>query len=375
MDAFYAAIEQRDRPELRGLPVIVGGAGKRGVVATASYEARTFGVRSAMPGARAHQLCPQGVFVAPRMKVYAEVSRQVQEIFESFTPLVEPLSLDEAFLDVTASRALFGDGEAIARELKARVREATELTVSVGVAACKFVAKIASDLKKPDGLIAVSPGEEAAFLAALPVSRLWGAGRVTQERFASLGLRTIAEVQRLSREDLVSIFGEATGDHLHRLCRGDDDRAVVPDRDAKSISHETTFGDDLADDDACRRVLLELSEGVGRRLRRHGLRGATVKLKLRFPPFTTITRQSKLARPTFDDLVIHRAAVALFDAAREAGRPVRLLGVGVSDLRDAGAARQAGLFEGRRDESPDRLLRAIDAIRKRFGDDAIQHGK
>jgi DNA polymerase-4 len=374
MDAFYAAIEQRDRPELRGRPVIVGGEGRRGVVATASYEARRFGVRSAMPGGRARALCPDGIFVAPRMDVYAAVSAQVFDIFERYTPLVEPLSLDEAFLDVTGCEALFGDGAAIAARIRADVRKETALTVSVGVATTKYVAKVASDLRKPDGLVVVPAGGERAFLEPLPVGRLWGAGPVTQERLKQAGIATIGDVARLPRERLLALVGEAGAEHYHALANGIDPRTVEPDRDAKSISHETTFDEDVRDDETIRRVLVELSEAVGRRLRRHGIRGEVVRLKLRYPPFETHTRQKKLAAPTDDDLAIFRTAKALLDAARAPGRPVRLLGVGVAGLLEGPQPRQGFLFEEPRVAAKSRdVLRAMDAIRDKFGDDAIGH--
>jgi DNA polymerase IV len=374
MDAFYASIEQRDDPGLRGKPVIVGGEGRRGVVATASYEARRFGVRSAMPGSRARKLCPAGIFVTPRMDVYAAVSEQVLAIFERYTPLVEPLSLDEAFLDVTGSRALFGDGAAIAARIRADVREGTRLTVSVGVATSKYVAKVASDLRKPDGLVVVPAGEERSFLAPLPVGRLWGAGPVTQKRLMELGIGTIGDVQRLSRAELVAAVGEAAAEHYHALALGLDPREVETAREAKSLSHETTFRDDVAGDEELRRVLLELAEAVGRRLRRHGIRGEVVRLKLRYPPFETHTRQRKLEAPTDDDMVIYRTAKALLGEARPSSRPVRLIGVGVADLTSGPQPRQALLFdEPRAKERSRSLLRAMDAIRDRFGDDAIGH--
>src|SRR5262245_16991549 len=241
MDAFYAAIEQRDDPRLRGQPVMVGGDEPRQVVATASYEARKFGVHSAMPGVRARQLCPHGIFVAPRMDVYMAVSAQVTAVFARYTDAIEPLSLDEAFLDVSSSTALFGDGAAIAAAIKRDVRAATELSVSVGVATNKFVAKVASDLQKPDGLVVVAPGTERAFLAPLRTGLLWGVGPKTQERLERAGLRTIGDVQRRSREQLVAAFGASFGEHLHALSNGLDVRAVEPHRTAKSIGHELTF--------------------------------------------------------------------------------------------------------------------------------------
>jgi DNA polymerase-4 len=236
MDAFFAAVEQRDRPELRGKPVIVGGTGRRGVVSTASYEARVYGVHSAMPMAQARELCPDGVFVPGRMAVYVAVSRQVRAVFEEFTPQVEPLSLDEAFLDVTGSRALFGDGERIGQQLRARVRERTGLTISVGVATSKYVAKVASDVDKPDGLTVVAPGAEAAFLAPLPLRRLWGAGPRTQQRLLDLGYHTLGDLQALDRAAMDRLFGENSGGHYFELCRGVDAREVEVDREGSTIS-------------------------------------------------------------------------------------------------------------------------------------------
>jgi len=378
MDAFYAAVEQREEPSIRGRPVIVGGLGRRGVVSTASYEARKFGVHSALPMARARELCPQGVFLKPRGKVYEKVSRQVQAVFAEFTPLVEPLSLDEAFLDVTGSEALFGDGEQIAEKIKERVIEMTGLTVSVGVASCKFVAKVASDLDKPDGLVVAPVGSEAEFLAPLPVRFLWGAGRVTQDKMRQLGLETIADVQALPLDRLIESLGKSAGEHFHELSFGRDPRAVEPARPAKSISHEVTFDQDLVDREPCLGVLLRLSEGVGKRLRRAGTEARVLRLKLRFPPFETLTRQRRFERPSSDDLIIYRIARELFDEARPDRRPVRLLGVAAGDLVAAATdgPSQGQLF-GAAPESEDarKILEAMDQIREKFGDRAIRHGR
>ena len=372
MDAFFAAIEQRDRPELRGKPVIVGGAGPRQVVSTASYEARRFGVHSAMPGVRAKQLCPHGIFVVPRMAAYAEASAQVRAVFERFTDLVEPLSLDEAFLDVTGSRALFGDGPVIARRIKDEVFAATGLTVSVGVATSKYVAKVASDLQKPDGLVVVPPGEERAFLAPLPTSRLWGIGPTTQQKLERAGLRTIADVQARSERQLVQAFGDNLGPHLFVLANGLDPREVEPLREAKSIGHEMTFAEDLDSVEEVRDTLLQLCQMVGRRLRRDGVRGTVVRLKLRHPDFTTLSRQRKVA-PTADDLVLHRTACELLDACWS-GRPsVRLLGVTAANLVGFDAPVQGGLFAPP-PQQRDKLLAAMDRIRDRHGEDAVRHG-
>jgi DNA polymerase IV len=372
MDAFYAAIEQRDRPELRGKPVIVGGSGPRQVVSTCSYEARKFGVHSAMPGAQAKLRCPNGIFVTPRMEHYAAVGAQVREIFERYTDLVEPLSLDEAFLDVTGSRALFGEGEAIGRAIKRDVFAETQLRVSVGVASSKYVAKVASDLRKPDALVVVPPGEERAFLAPLSVSRLWGVGPATQQQLERAGLRTIADVQSRSLSQLVQAFGDNLGEHLHVLANGLDARDVEPEREVKSIGHELTFVEDLRTAEQVREVLLQLSEMVGRRLRREGVRASVVRLKLRHPDFTTLSRQRKVSA-TADDLELYRVACELL-AACWPGRPgVRLLGVTGAGLVEGAAPVQGALF-AQAPKKRDQLLKAMDAIRDRHGESAVRHG-
>jgi DNA polymerase IV len=368
MDAFYAAVEQRDRPELRGKPVVVGGIGPRSVVSTASYEARKFGVRSAMPGAEARRKCPHAIFVAPRMDVYAAVAAEIRAVFESYTDLVEPLSLDEAFLDATASRALFGDGESIARRLKNDVRRKTGLTVSVGVASNKFVAKIASDLRKPDGLVVVPFGSEEAFLDPLPVSRFWGAGAKALERFATLDLRTIGDVRRRSEGDLVAAFGATTARRFFEQARGLDRRPVVPDREAKSIGRETTFETDVVSGDVLRATLLKLCDDVGRRLRADGFAASTIRLKLRDPDFTTRGRQRRV-EPTSDDAAIYKVARDLFDALWDKRTGVRLLGVSAASLSTETAV-QGRLFESE-DKKGSRVAVAVDRIRERFGKASI----
>jgi DNA polymerase-4 len=372
MDAFYAAIEQRDRPELRGKPVIVGGSGPRTVVSTASYEARRYGVHSAMPGVQAKRRCPHGIFVAPRMEAYAAEAARIRAVFERFTDLVEPLSLDEAFLDVTGSRALFGDGAAIARRLKEAVLAATQLTVSVGVATSKYVAKVASDLRKPDGLVVVPAGTEREFLAPLPVGRLWGAGPKTEQLLRRAGLATIGDLQRLSPAQLAAAVGEHAGAHFWALANGVDPRPVEPERQAQSIGHEMTFAADLQTRDEVRAVLLQLSEMVGRRLRQHGLRGHLVRLKLRYPDFRTITRQRKV-QATDDDLVLFRTAGALLRENWPGQPGIRLLGITAGDLAPAAGSAQRELFARGADKASE-VLRAMDAIRERFGEDAIHHG-
>src|SRR5262245_9576192 len=298
MDAFYASIEERDDPSLVGKPVIVGGSAEsRGVVAAANYEVRKFGVHSAMASARAKRLCPHAVFIKPRMNHYAEVSQQIRSILEEFTPLIEPLSLDEAFLDGTGSESLFGPAAGIGRLIKQRIRSELGLVASVGVAPNKFVAKIASDLNKPDGFLVVECGDVQAFLDPLPVGRLWGVGQVTGQVFDRLGIRTIGQLRQLSVELLNDLFG-SSGEHYWRLANGLDDRQVIPDREAKSISHETTFVEDIADREVLRAWLTELAEQVARRLRRQALKGRTVELKIRFADFQTINRSFTLSEPT-----------------------------------------------------------------------------
>lgn len=372
MDAFYAAIEQRDRPELRGKPVIIGGPGPRQVVATASYEARAFGVHSAMPGVRAKQLCPHGIFVRPRPQVYEAVSQAVQSVFARYTDRIEPLSLDEAFLDVTGCEPLFGDGAAIAAMIRRDVFAAVQLTVSVGVASCKFVAKVASDVRKPDGLVVVPPGQERAFLAPLPVSRLWGIGAKTEPLLQARSLRTIGDVQARSHEQLVCDFGEHLGAHLFVLANGLDARPVESEREAKTLGHELTFEQDLVTAEQAHQVLLQLSEQVGRRLRQQDRSARVVKLKLRHPDFTTLLRQRTI-EATQDDLVLYRTAVDLLRACWR-GRPgIRLLGVTAAGLGAAAAAKQGSLFAVR-DMRAQKVLAAMDAIRDRHGEGAVRRG-
>jgi DNA polymerase-4 len=372
MDAFYAAVEQRDRPELRGQPVIVGGIQGRGVVSAASYEARRFGVRSAMPMTTARRLCPQGHFLPVRMKHYAEVSRQIREIFFSFTPLVEPLSLDEAFLDVHGCEGLFGPAPDIARQIKIRIKEATGLIASVGVAPNKFLAKLACDVGKPDGLVILPEDKVMEFLSPLPVGRLWGVGAKGEKRLHDLTILTIGQLAATPEKLLIDHFGEM-GAHIWRLAHGEDDRSVVPDREAKSISAETTFAQDIADRHVLRVVLLELVDQVAGRLRQSGLRAQTIDLKLRSSDFRTRTRSQALAAPTNSTDSLWKAAVDLFKRAlAEEILPLRLLGAGVTRLSAAGAV-QRGLF----DEELDRqhaLDHTVDAIRGKFGTSAIHRG-
>jgi DNA polymerase IV len=367
MDAFYAAVEQRDRPELRGRPVIVGadprGGRGRGVVATASYEARRFGVGSAMPISEAWRRCPQGVYVRPDMEKYAAVSSEVMDVMRGFTDCVEPVSIDEAFLDVTGSRRVFGTGEEIARALKDGLRARTQLTASVGVASSKLVAKIASDLRKPDGLVVVPAGTEADFLAPLPIRRLWGVGPKTEEDLARLGVRAIGDLARIDPARLARRLG-SHGHDLLALARGDDTRAVVGAPEGpKSIGQEHTFDSDTADRQRLRRTLLELCDAVARRLRTHHLRARTVTLKYRDETFHTITRARTMPEPTDSGEVLFDTVWVLFGAAHGRLR-VRLLGVSASGL-DQGP--QLGLFG----PEPSGVDRALDAVNDRFGAGAV----
>jgi DNA polymerase-4 len=336
MDAFYASVEQRDRPELRGRPVIVGGLGNRGVVSAASYEARRFGVRSALPTATARRLCPDGVFLPVRMAHYATVARQVREILLSVTPLVEPLSLDEAFLDVRGSEALHGLAPEIGRRIKDRIRAETGLTASVGVAPNKFLAKLASDHGKPDGFVIVPSEQVAEFLSPLPVGRLWGVGAKGEKRLHALGVRTIGQLAALPERIMVDHFGKS-GRHLWQLAHGRDDRAVTPDREAKSISTETTFPEDVGDREALRAWLLDLVDELAGRLRKEGVRARTVDLKVRSSDFRTRTRAHSLPDATDATDVLWRAALGLFERSlTDEVLPLRLLGVGASNLTRGG---------------------------------------
>ena len=385
LDAFYASVEQLADPSLRGRPVIVGGLGRRGVVAAASYEARRYGVHSAMPMGRARRACPDGVFLAPRFDAYGDASRSVMTILHDVTPLVEPLALDEAFLDVSGARRLHGAAPEIARSLRERIKSETGLVASVGVATTKFVAKLASDLAKPDGMLVVEAGTEIALIHPLEVRRLWGVGPKTGERLAQLGVRTIGDLAALPEDTLVHTLGESNGRHLHALAWNRDDRMVEPGREVKSIGHEETFPTDITDRDVLAREVLRMSERVAERMR-HGRRaGRTVQLKLRYEDFRTITRSRTLPEPTNLAADIAAVARALLDAV-EIGDGLRLLGVAVQQLHDidgtdagAGPTDQLPLDIDRDDTSAarggDPRQRAVedsmDAVRRRFGDDAV----
>jgi len=372
LDAFFAAVEQRDRPELRGKPVIVGGGGpnQRGVVSTASYEARVFGVHSAMPLRTAGALCPHGIFLPVDGRKYGRVSKEVLAVLRRFTPLVEPISIDEAFLDVTGSRKLFGDGETIARAIKQAVTNDVGLTISVGVARTKLVAKIASDLRKPDGLVVVPPGTEAAFLAPLPIGRLWGVGAKSAAALREYGVQTIGDLAALPADLLERRFG-IVGTSLGDRARGLDGDRVTGEREAaKSIGHEHTFDVDSSDREVIERSLLGLSEGVAGRLRDSGVKASTVTVKIRDSSFHTITRQRTLREPTDLTEPIYRTALEL--ARPEVrGKKIRLLGVTASGLAEPD---QLSLFAAD-DPRRRRAVEAEDLVRHRYGDRAITRAR
>lgn len=372
LDAFYASVEQLADPSLRGRPVIVGGLGARGVVAAASYEARRFGVRSAMPMGRARRACPEGVFLAPRFDAYQDASRAVMSVMRSVTPLVEPISLDEAFLDVEGARRRAGTGEQIAVDLRGRIREETGLVASVGVATTKLLAKLASDLCKPDGLLVVVPGRELEFLHPLPVTRLWGVGPATQRRLERFGVETVGDLAKLPEASLVGALGPSLGAHLHALAWNHDDRPVEPERGVKSIGHEETFARDITDPQALARETARLAERVAARLRKAEKSARTVQLKVRFSDFHTITRALTLPAPTDLANDIARVARTLLEQV-DVKDGVRLLGVSTSQLT-VGATVQTELpFESSERPTADwsALERAVDAVRDRFGDDAV----
>jgi DNA polymerase IV len=393
MDAFYAAVEVLLEPALAGRPLIVGGAGRRGVVASCSYEARAYGVRSAMPSAQARRLCPQAVFVAGRYDRYAEFSRRIHEIFRSFTPLVEGIALDEAFLDVAGARRLFGPAPEMAAAIRGRIELELGLTASVGVAASKFVAKLASEAAKPRatlsgvrpgrGVVVIEPGEELDFLHPLPVEALWGVGPATAKRLHRLGVTTIGDLSSVPVETLEHALGRAAGRHLHDLAWGRDDRAVEPERDVKSISHEETYAHDRDDRNGLHGEVVRMADAVGARLRVAGLACRTVTLKVRFGTFATITRSFTLTAPADSGVALARVAVGLLEQV-DVSAGVRLLGVSASNLIPRadrqlelqwgdGAGPAATTADAADDSGPgwDQATDAVDAVRRRFGERAV----
>ena len=373
MDAFYASVEIRDNPDLLGLPVAVGGAPTgRGVICAASYAARKFGVRSAMPAREALRRCPNLIFIKPRMNHYASVSRQIRAIFFSFTSLVEPLSLDEAFLDVGGCERLFGPPAEIAKQIKQKILDEVGLIASAGVAPNKYLAKVASDLDKPDGLTIVDPDRVLEFLAPLPISRVWGIGPKTEKKFLKLGVLTIGQLQKIGLRALESQLGN-NAEHFYRLAHGIDNRAVVPDRIAKSVSHEHTFSVDIFDDEVLRAWLLELSDAVGRRLRRNDIYSKTIQLKFRYDDFETITR-SQTIPPTHSTTVLHGTCCELLAKInRPNSRGVRLIGMGAGNLsREASV--QLSLFDQEEKNKQSRVDEIADSIRDKFGKASLSRG-
>jgi len=374
MDAFYPAVEVLDNPELKGKPVIVGGGRERGVVSSASYEAREFGVHSAQPMAAAMRLCPEGVFLSVRMSRYREVSKQIVEIFHHFTPLVEPLSIDEAFLDVTGSERLLGGSVEIAKKIKQMVLTETGLIVSAGVAPSKFVAKIASDMEKPDGLTIVSPAGVTDFLRPLPIKKMWGVGKVTLEALARLNVRTFGDLSRVPIKILEKKFGKH-GLKMHLLSLGIDDRDVMPMQEAKSVGHEATFLQDIMELDAAKKELLALSGKVARRMRGQGVIGKTITLKVKYSDFVQITRSTTLTEPTEDGFLIYSIACRLLEKTEVGKRPTRLLGISLSQLGPPDTRGQLSLFLEREGAMKRKMLnRALDSLHEKHGDNSVRPG-
>ena len=375
MDAFYASVEEREQPALRGEPLVVGGRpDARGVVSAANYAAREFGIHSAMPSATALRLCPQLRIIPPRGGLYAEVSAQIREIFNRYTPIIEPLSLDEAFLDPAGSERLHGDAEQIGRAIKADIRTELGLVASVGVAPNKFLAKLASDADKPDGFTVIQPPRVQGFLDALPVERIWGVGKAAKARLNRAGVRTVAQLRQCSRGWLQKEFGR-NGERLWQLARGRDERKVIPDSEVKSISQETTFATDVSALDILRATALDLTEGVCYRLRQAELSGKTVTLKIRFEDFSTITRARSLGEASCATDDIWQLADGLLQQAL-AGKKfsVRLIGIGVTNFQQPETA-HADLFKpdgGAKQKALDELT---DEIKKRYGKATIRRGK
>ena len=372
MDAFFAAIEQLDDPKLRGKPVLVGGDGPRGVVATASYEARPFGCHSAQPMAVAKRLCPHAIIVPGRYWRYSEVSDQLFEILESFTPIIQPLSIDEAFLDVSGTERMHGSPVDVARALKRRVRDELALTASVGVAPNKFLAKLASDLEKPDGLTVITADDIDNILPALPVTKIWGIGPKTAARLEGMAIRTIGDLRRATESTLTRLLGD-DAERCRNLAYGRDDRVVVTDSEAKQISQENTFGVNIADPEVVRNELLEQVQHVARRLRKHKLRAGGVTLKIRFGEFKTITRSRTLDEPTDrTDLLWHVTREVFDEWAAKNFVPIRLIGMAARSLSSGGE--QLPLFSNEDDRKHEQLDKVVDRIVDRFGKSAVRRG-
>jgi len=375
MDAFYPAVEVLDNPDLKGRPVIVGGLVGRGVVSSASYEAREFGVHSAQPMTTAKRLCPHGIFHPVRMSRYSEISGRIFEIFYRFTPLVETLSLDEAFLDVTGSTRLFGDPVSIAKNIKQLVREEIGLTVSAGLAPTKFVAKIASDINKPDGLTIVPPEKVMEFLDPLPIGKMWGVGKVTHEALIQLNIHTFKDMRTMPVKILEQKFGKH-GLQMHQLSMGLDEREVIVDQEVKSIGHEETFFEDIHDIELAQKALLALSDKVARRMRHEGVEGKTITLKVRYNDFTLKTRSETLHKHTNDGTVIYTSVCRLLENTEVGKRPVRLLGVSLSQLNTQGSEKQLSLFDDFNgiEKKRKNLNVTLDSLQDKFGKNMVRPG-
>ena len=390
MDAFFASVEQLDHPEYKGHPVIVGGLSSRGVVATASYEARKFGVHSAMPISRAKKLCPQGIFVYPNMARYKEISHVIHKVMEEFTPLIEPLSLDEAFLDVTGITHKFTGPKALGRAIKARVFEETGLIISAGLAPNKFLAKLASDLDKPDGLVVIPYGKECESLANLPIKRIWGVGPSTERRLKHGGFLLIKDIQALSDEKPLIPYVGNQARRIWELARGIDERPVEPDRQIQSVGNEETYESDVEDPAVIDLELHYFANRVAKRLRKYGLMGHTVSIKVRYNDFKTISRQKRLDSTTDQERIIYDTSVLLWNKLmRERTgipfvqahtsvldvpvKPIRLLGVTVSGLSTEGIV-QEDLFSIEADEKEEKLSTVLDSLASKFGENAIMSG-
>ena len=376
LDAFYASIEERDRPECRGRPVVVGALpGHRGVVATANYQARTFGIRSAMPIAEAYRRCPDAVYLRPDMAKYARLSREIFQILESITPLVEPVSVDEAYLDLSGLEKLLGPPETIGREIKHRIFSRTGLTASVGIGPNRLIAKLGSERHKPDGLTVVAPDQVLDFLAPLPVGDLRGVGKQTRKILTRLGIQTVAQLRNIPLPYLEAQLGSRTAASLHDQALGIASAAVIPGRERKSLSKETTFEEDVTDPVQLRSVLSELAAEVGTSTRKEGLAGSVVTLKIRYSDFETHTRQHKLPAPTCDERVILREAWSLYQQGGLPQKAVRLIGVGISHW-DTEESPQPDLFESSQPATRDNeLLATVDRITERFGKGLLEIGR
>ena len=374
MDAFYPSVEVLDNPALKGKPVIVGGSKERGVVSSASYEARKFGIHSAQPIAKAKRLCPGGIFLPVRMSRYQEISKQVFGIFHRFTPLVEPISIDEAFLDVTDSIRLFGQPGNIAKKIKQIILTETGLTISAGVAPSKFVAKIASDIDKPDGLTVVHPDDVRDFLDPLPVKKMWGVGKVSQRLLSRLNIHNFRDLRQTPVKVLEKKFGKH-GVKIHLLAMGVDERDVIPDHDVKSIGHEQTFLQDIISLDTVQKELLALGSKVARRMRQKGLKGKTITLKVKYSDFVQITRSVTLPKSIDDGSEIYSVACRLLEKTGVTKKPVRLLGISLSRLSCLGTGTQLSLFDqDRSSQERQRLNIVLDSVSEKFGDESVLPG-